>query len=145
MRLSSDRPSRLDPGSIRLSLIALIDVVLFLLFYFVISYSVSAEESQLATGFAKPGQSDSPMEPQVVIVSQVQERTEFRIGSHQFTDRAQLTELLRTLPKEPGVVIKAAPDAPVSATAAAVQAGRDAGFTNVRFAISAAPAVPGAR
>jgi biopolymer transport protein ExbD len=135
MRLTAARPSRLDPTGIRLPLIALIDVVLFLLFYFVISYSVAAEESELATGFARPGQSSSALEPQVVMVSQTAAGAEYRIGTHRFAERAGLVAFLRTLPKEAGVVVKATPETPVEITVGAVQAGKDAGFANVRFAV----------
>jgi biopolymer transport protein ExbD len=40
---------RLDPASLRLPLIALIDVVLFLLFYFIIAGNLAAEEGELAS------------------------------------------------------------------------------------------------
>lgn len=136
MQLNPTRSQRLDPATLRLPLIALIDVVLFLLFYFVISYSVSAEEAELATGFAKPGVSASPLQPQVVLVSQAGEQAEFRIGTHLFVEQKALVDFLRTLPKEPGVVVKATPDVPVGATVAAVQAGKDAGFGDVRFAVT---------
>ncbi len=137
MRISDGATQRFEPSAIRLSLIALIDVVLFLLFYFVISYSISPEEAQLATGFARPGASAAAMEPQVVMVSHAGDRTEYRIGLRVFDDRTALTELLRALPKEPGVVVKSTPETPVWATISAVQAGKDAGFSNVRLAISA--------
>jgi hypothetical protein len=77
------------------------------------------------------------MEPQVVLVSHAGDRTEYRIGLRVFEDRSALTDLLRALPKEPGVVVKATPQTPVWATVSAVQAGKDAGFANVRLAISA--------
>lgn len=135
MHLNTRRGERFDPGTIRLPLIALIDVVLFLLFYFVISYSVSAEESELSTGFATTGVSDAMTEPLVVQVAQTDAGAEFRVGVRTFNSRDALTDLLRVLPKEQGVVVRADPGVPVSATVAAVQAGKDAGFTSVRFAI----------
>jgi biopolymer transport protein ExbD len=136
MNITSSARGRFDPTTIRLPLIALIDVVLFLLFYFVISYSISKEEAELSTGFARPGQSMAAMEPQVLMVSMVNDAPEYRMGLRVFSDRASLIEMLRALPKEPGVVVKATSSTPVWATVGAVQASKDAGFENVRFAVS---------
>lgn len=134
MRINSRESSRLDPESIRLPLIALIDVVLFLLFYFVISFSLSVEEKELQAGVAMPGPATSELAPQILEVWWPDGRAEFRLGEQAMRDRAQLAALLRSLPKEPGLIVRSSPEAPVEALAAAVQAARDAGFLRVSYA-----------
>lgn len=118
----------------RLPLIALIDVVLFLLFYFVISFSISAEERELAAAVASPGRSASPLLSQVVRVELADGKPQYLIGGRVFADREALTGLLRTLPKEPGVIVKSSAEVPIEAIAAAAQAARDAGFPNISYA-----------
>lgn len=131
--------SRLTPDALRLPLIALIDVVLFLLFYFVISFSISAEERELAAAIASPGRSSSPLLSQVVQIEMSEGRPQFLIGGRTFPDRDSLARLLRSLPKEPGVVVKSAAEVPIEAIAAAAQAARDAGFPNISYSPGAPP------
>jgi len=133
--------ARLELESMRLPLVALIDVVLFLLFYFVVSYSVSGEERELSvalatlTSGAQGGAGGSEAKAQVVLVRWAGEGPEFRVGPDVVAETRALVALLEGLPKEPGMVIAAAADAPVEATAAAIQAGRDAGFEKISYAI----------
>jgi biopolymer transport protein ExbD len=125
----------------RLPLVALIDVVLFLLLYFVVSYSVSGEERELGVALAtigtgmQAGAAGSEPRPQMVLVRWAGEGPEFRVGSDVVAGGRALVALLEGLPKEPGMVVAAAADAPVEATAAAIQAGRDAGFEKISYAI----------
>jgi biopolymer transport protein ExbD len=134
MRLS--RPRRLDPASIRLPLIALIDVILFILLYFMLAGTLAAEEADLATALrAEKSQSAAAADllPQTVNVEAVAGVVQFRLGERVLADRAQLTAVLKQLPHEMGVVIKGHGEPPVSAVAAAVQASKDAGFTKVSY------------
>lgn len=132
--------SRITPEMLRLPLIALIDVVLFLLFYFVISFSISAEERELAAAVATPGTSSSPLLAQVVKVELSNGRPHFVVGGRSFANRDSLSTMLRSLPKEPGVIVKSTPEVPIEAIAAAAQAARDAGFPNISYAPNAPPA-----
>jgi len=139
------RHYRLNPESIRLPLIALIDVVLFLLLYFVISTSYEAEERELGTTLATEGASGSTITPEVVTILWSDGSARYRIDALEYADRASLTVALRALPVDTGLVISAAADAPVQVTAGAVQAGRDAGFTRISFKVAPPapmPAVP---
>ncbi|MCC6661190.1 MAG: biopolymer transporter ExbD [Phycisphaerales bacterium] len=134
MRLS--RPKRLDPASIRLPLIALIDVILFILLYFMLAGTLANEEADLATALhAEKAQAAAAADllPQTVNVEAVGGVVQYRMGERVLPDRAALTAVLRQLPHEMGVVIKVRGDVPVAAAAAAVQASKDAGFTKVSY------------
>lgn len=117
----------------RLPLIALIDVVLFLLLYFMIAGSLASDEANLAATLAssspRSGQA-SPFQPQTVRV----EREAFRVGERLCATPAELATVLSKLPKDAGVVVRSAPDAPVAGVAAALRACRDAGFLKVAYA-----------
>ena len=60
-------------------------------------------------------------------------KARFRIGDRTALDRASLIAILRELPREAGLVITAAGEAPVSITATAIQSAKDAGFTKVSY------------
>lgn len=122
--------------TVRLPLLALIDVVLFLLLYFVMIGSLAGEEARLAATLAAQ-QRDAgragDLTSQIILVDAENGRTVFRFGPRLLATRDELVTLLRALPKEPGVVIKVADQAPIAAAAAAMQAARDAGFTRVSY------------
>ena len=135
------RHYRLNPESIRLPLIALIDVVLFLLLYFVIATSYEAEERELGTTLATEGGAPSTATPEVVTSLWSDATARYRLDALEYADRASLTAALQVLPRETGLVISAAADAPVEVTAGAVQAARDAGFTRISFKVAPPPAL----
>jgi biopolymer transport protein ExbD len=60
-------------------------------------------------------------------------RPRFVLGARALETQDALGSVLAQLPKDPGVLIKADPEAPVEFTAAAMQAASDAGFTKVTF------------
>lgn len=135
MRLNQRR-ARLNPASIRLPLIALIDVILFILLYFMLAGTLAPEEADLATALrAEKSQSRSAADllPQTIHVENAGGAPRFRLGERVLADRAALAGVLRQLPRELGLVIKVNGDVPVSAAAAAVQACKDAGFTKVSY------------
>ncbi len=122
---------------IRLPLVALIDVCLFLLLYFMIAGTYAGEEgsisSTLAADRAGGGGAGTTLAVQILKVQWVDEKAEYRLGARLMKDRATLLEVLKALPKEVGMVIKVADAAPVEAAAAAIQACKDAGFTKVTY------------
>ncbi len=135
MRLSRSSV-RLDPASIRLPLIALIDVILFILLYFMLAGTLAAEEADLATALrteSAVGARAADLLPQTILVESVDGVARFRLGERVLPDRDALTEVLRQLPREMGVVVKVNGDVPVAAAAAAVQACKDAGFVKVSY------------
>ncbi|MFN0012526.1 MAG: ExbD/TolR family protein [Phycisphaerales bacterium] len=120
----------------RLPLIALIDVVLFILLYFIIAGTFGGDESDLAatlTADRAAGGSGSKLSAQVLNVETSGGLVRFRLGSRVMTDRAALTSVVGSLPKEPGLVVRVANDVPVGAAAAALQAAHDAGFTRISY------------
>lgn len=127
---------RLEPSSIRLPLIALIDVILFLLMYFIFSGSLDAEEAELATAIRTERRSSlaaKDLDVQYVYVTMNQAQPEFRVGSRRAATRQELALILGELPNSEGAVLRVADDVPVSAAAAAAQACKDAGFVKVSY------------
>lgn len=139
MRLSRSR-RRLDHASIRLPLIALIDVILFILLYFMLAGTLADEEADLATTLKTEkgsGAAATDLVPQTLYVESAGGAARFRIGDRAVTDRAALVGVLSQLRKEMGLIIRVQGDVPVAAAAAAIQAAKDAGFAKVSY-------VPGA-
>jgi biopolymer transport protein ExbD len=137
MRMTSRRRTGLlELSEMRLPLIALIDVILFLLMYFLLAGSMEAEERELAatlgSGRATAGDTGG-FTPQVVDVTTANGETAFRIGTRILPGRTALRDALRLLPKEPGIVVRVADNVTVEGAAAALQACRDAGFTRIAY------------
>ena len=121
---------------IRLPLAALIDVVFFLLLYFIMAGTLAAAEGELpmtlSTGKRAAG-SGSDYSTQVLHVQSEGGKAVYQLGTRIIHNQKELTDLLAKLPKEPGIVVRAADEAPVQWTAAALQAARDAGFERVSY------------
>lgn len=120
----------------KLTLVALIDVCLFLLLYFMIASTFAGPESQLASGIRteKPGSGKAQdLQPLFLEVTLEDGGPSFRLGQRVTSDRAALREVLLQLPKGGGVVVRVAGDVPVEGAAAAIQACKDAGFVKVSY------------
>jgi biopolymer transport protein ExbD len=127
---------RLRPESLRLPLIALIDVVLFLLMYFLLAGSLAEEERELATTIQLPGAGGGDpfsLDPQIIEVQLEGGNPVYRMGGQAMHDRASLRDNLKALPREPGVIIRVAADVPIAAAATAIQVARDVGFEKITF------------
>ena len=113
-----------------LPLTSMIDVVFLLLVYFLVTSNFTKPEHELSSAVQLDGGGSrvSELQPQIVEVSRDGDGVVFRIGAHQVRSQAGLTSVLGSLPKEPGVAIRAARDVPIRAVAAAMQAAQDAGF-----------------
>lgn len=137
MRMAAPRNrGLLDPAEMRLPLIALIDVILFLLMYFLLAGSLEAEERELAAtlGSGTRQASDSGgFASQVIDVEASGGRTIFRLGARTARDPRELAALASPLPKEPGIVVRVADGVSVEGAAAALQACRDAGFARIAY------------
>ena len=121
---------------IRLPLIALIDVVLFVLLYFIIAGTFGGTESDLAAALAGDrvgAGSGNRLSAQVLNVEPDGALVRFRIGARVAKDRNELTAVVAQLPKEPGINVRVANDVPVSAAAMALQVVHDAGFTRISY------------
>jgi biopolymer transport protein ExbD len=113
-----------------LPLISLIDVVFLLLVYFLVTSDFSQQERRLPSAVQTEGGGvrSVRLQPQIVEIAVDGEGVRFTIGQVMVRDKGSLTGVLERLPREPGVAVRATPDAPVSAIASALQAARDAGF-----------------
>lgn len=127
---------RFSPEKVRLPLIALIDVVFFLLIYFVIAGTMAGEEAQLASALRaeKGAGKGSDLSPQILFVEPgAAGKPRYRLGDRAVEDRTSLTNVLKQLPRENGVIVRVAPGVTVDAAAAALQATKDAGFVKVSY------------
>lgn len=134
MRLRRTKHTHDEPLP-RLPLTAFIDVVLFLLLYFLIAGSLAEQESELPSGLKADSKAagSSDLAPQVITVTLAAGKTVYQLGSRSLSDRAGLVAVLSQLPKERGVFVKVSSLAPVGGAATALQACRDAGFTKVNY------------
>jgi len=127
---------RLDPTSIRLPLIALIDVILFLLMYFIFAGSLDAQEAELATAIKTERRSTAAfkdLDVQHIYISAADGTVEFRLGSRVVGTKQELVAILAELPNSEGAVLHVKDDVPVEAAVAAAQACKDTGFTKVSY------------
>lgn len=134
--------SRLDPSGLRLPLIALIDVILFLLMYFMFAGSLDADEAELRTAIRaeqRAGRGTPEAGAPIIDVATVEGRVEFRVGSHRLVTRDELAAVLRQLPTLSGAIIRVSDGTTVGAAAAAAQACADAGFDKISYLPGAAP------
>ena len=136
MRFTRTQDRRFSIDKVRLPLIALIDVILFLLIYFVMAGTLAGEEAQLAAALKTDKQgagAGSDLAPQIVFVEAKGGASSFRLGDRVFPDKGSLTPVLAQLPKQNGIIVKVGGAAPVEAAAGALQACKDAGFTKVSY------------
>ena len=146
MRMTARRNAGLlELSEMRLPLIALIDVILFLLMYFLLAGSLESEERELAAtlGSGSPVSGESGgFTPQVLDVAWDGRRATFRIGARPPMGREAMVEVLKGLPVEPGIVLRVADAVPVADAAAALQACRDAGFARIAYQPGSSRLVP---
>ena len=132
MRLVRARTRQVAP----LPLIGMIDAFFLLLIYFLVSATITPREEELAAALAADSKdaAASDLEPQVVEVTPDRERgAVFVVSAQRIATQPDLTILLEKLPKEGGLFVRAADDAPVWAVAAALQAAEDAGFERLTY------------
>ncbi len=114
-----------------LPLTSMIDVVFLLLVYFLVTSNFAQPEKELSSSVQTEGGGvrTSELQPQVVEISRGNGGSVvFQIGAHRVGTKEALVEVLSSLPKDPGVAIRANRDVPISAVAEAMQASQDAGF-----------------
>ena len=135
MRIHRKKPRRIGEAIPKLPLIAFVDVVLFLLLYFLMSGSLAEPETDLAAGLKTDGGAakGSDFTVQILFVESSSGGPAFRLGARIFTQRDELIKVLSTLPKDRGVIVKTTKSATVGGAAAAVQACKDAGFDKVSY------------
>lgn len=124
-----------------LPMTSMIDVVFLLLIFFLVTSDFSLQESELRSSLQteSSGGVPSDLQPQIVDIDIIGGRPTFLIGELATSDRGELVALLRRLPKDQGVAIRASERVPVAAAAAALQAAADAGFQKRSYIAPTAP------
>lgn len=136
MNLSRRRSKRLSIDAMRLPLVALIDVVLFLLFYFMVAGDIAASEAELQTALAtqqSSGAGTSSLQAQIIEVKLDGTTPVYRVGARTVRTSNTLVNILTNLPHDVGVIIRVDDNVPVEAAAIAVQAATDAGFSKITY------------
>ena len=120
-----------------LPLVALLDVIFFMLFYFMAAGSLSAPETQLPATISPdrkgPGGASNDFTSQVLYVELDKGAPRFRLGQRAVATRQDLEAILTELPKAPGIIIKASDDVTVENVAAALRAVQGSGFTKISY------------
>lgn len=120
----------------RLSLVAFIDIVLFLLLYLMLAGTLTPPESRIAAGVERPSstQKASPLAPIRLRVDRAGERVVYKVGQRDLESRDALVVALTQAPKDGGVIVTAGEGTVVADVAAGLQAAKDAGFSRVSYA-----------
>ena len=123
--------------AISLNLASMIDVTFLLLLYFLVTTVLATPEDRLSPSLLTKSDSavgpSADFQPQVVEVRTIDGQPAYRLGTKVLADRAELTAALQRLHKPAGLFVKVYGDVPVGFAAAALQAGRDAGFEQVTY------------
>ena len=120
-----------------LNMASMIDCTFLLLAYFLLTMVVIQPEDQLSPNLradrsAASGAS-SDFQPQIVDVQLLERGPVYLLGQRSFTDRDSLTLALQELPKDAGLFVRVHAGPTVGFAAAAMQAGREAGFEKVTY------------
>ncbi|MGH7245147.1 MAG: biopolymer transporter ExbD [Phycisphaerales bacterium] len=121
----------------RLSLVAFIDIVLFLLLYLMLAGTLAPPESRLSAGLEKAaaaGGKAPDLPPVSLKVFRNGESVVFRIGQREIPSFGAVVLALSESPKQGGVIVRSDAGALVGDVAAAMQAAKDAGFDRVSYA-----------
>ncbi len=115
----------------------MIDVTFLLLLYFLVTTVLARPEDRLSPTLQTQSETaagpTADFQPQVLDVLMSDGAAVYRLGTRIIADRASLVPALESLHKPSGLFIQVFDDVPVGAAAAALQAGRDAGFEQVTY------------
>lgn len=135
MRLTSRHSGK--GGTQELPMTSMIDIVFLLLIYFLSTTTMIKAEREIeaATQVRRgSGASRDNLEPAIVEVTRGEAGFVLKLGGREFTEQAELTEVLRQFPnKSDGAFVRVHDDAPFALAAAAVQACKNAGFLAVSY------------
>lgn len=116
---------------------SMIDATFLLLAFFLFTTGMTLPESRLSPNITadrtSAGAKASDFQPQVVEVLLGDAGPEFRLGPRTFRDRAALTAALKELEKSAGLFVRVSKGPTVGFATTAIQAGHDAGFTQVTY------------
>lgn len=131
------RRERRGGHGVVLNMSSMIDCTFLLLAFFLFTTASTRPEDRLTPNLRIDRDRDagagSDFQPQIVEVLTTEQGHRYRLGTRLFADKGSLVEALRVLPREPGLFVRVDDSAPVGFAAAALQAGRDAGFEQVTY------------
>ncbi len=136
MKLSSRRAQQ--TGVLELPMTSMIDVVFLLLIFFMTTSSFVETERNLESAIEVRKQSSqqaqNDMEPVIVEIVEVDGGYVYRLGDREMTGEAELESILTQFPnKTDGAFVRVSDGAPFRMAAAAIQAGKSAGFSIVTY------------
>lgn len=119
----------------RMNITPMIDVVFLLLIFFLTTTTFLDPESLLSPLIRTSDESARAayLQPQIIRVARVGGEVRYLVGNQRLGNQAELTAVIRELPKEPGIYIEVAGEVAVDHAVAAIQAARDAGFEKVTY------------
>lgn len=129
-------PRAIQRRQASLPLIGMIDAFFLLLVYFLTSATITPPEEELAAALSAETEdaASASLERQVVVVGlRSGSSPRYEVSGRTLGSQQGLVDLLTQLPKEPGLFIRADDDAVVADVAAALQAGKDAGFDRITY------------
>lgn len=136
MRIKA-KTNRRRSQRLALNMASMIDCTFLLLAYFLLTMMVIQPEDQLSPNLradrAAASGAASDFQPQIVEVLLIESGPIYRLGDRSFSDRDALTQALEVLPQEAGLFVRVHGGPTVGFAAAAMQAGRDAGFDEVTY------------
>ena len=134
MNFSNAKSTSIKHAALNLS--SMIDVTFLLLIYFIVTTVIATPEDLLKVALKVEQSSTATVddfEPQIILVTSINNQYVYQMGDRSFTDRIQLAEFLEALPKEPGVIIRVTNFVPVSFVVTAIQEARNTGFEKVTY------------
>jgi len=124
------RNDRSRDSTLGASMTPMIDVVFLLLVFFLVTASFSADEDSLSSDAASESEGTTQITGPIILeVGAGTGSAVYRIGERRLSSVSELTEVLRALRSDDGLVIRADDDASIASVAAAMQAAEDAGHT----------------
>jgi biopolymer transport protein ExbD len=119
----------------RLNITPMIDVVFLLLIFFLATTTILDPEAFLSQLLRTNDESAaaSHLEDQIIRVDRIGGEMLYVVGEQQLRTQAELTAVIRSLPKKPGVYIATTDRVTVEFATAAMQAAEDAGFETVTY------------
>lgn len=126
------------PQKLELSMTSMIDVVFLLLIFFLVTTTFVKSERQLRPAIKVNDQSvaktQSDLQPAIVKVVPGAQGFVYRLGSRDFTDVGELTEVLEVFEnKYDGAFVMVSDNAPFQKAADAIQACTASGFVGVTY------------
>lgn len=138
MRLSARKTNR--DTKLELQLTPMIDVVFQLLIFFMVSSSFVLTERNLDPAIVVKNKSASAaasdLEPAIIQIVKSGDGFVFQVGTQRLVDQQALRDLLQKMPaqaKVDGAFVRVPDNAPFELAAAAMQAGKAAGFLAVSY------------